>query len=101
STVKPEEASRSMGIRVDLPFEQEVNSFVTEAFEHGTFFTRLHHFVLVSDVFVVVPGGIGTALELLMVWQLLQVQKLHDTPLILVGDMYAELVDWCRKYMLR
>jgi heat shock protein HtpX len=33
---------------------------VTEAFEHGTFFTRLHHFVLVSDAFVVVPGGIVT-----------------------------------------
>ena len=92
---------RSLGIRVDLPFEQEVNAFVTEAFEHGTFFTRLHHFVLVSDAFVVVPGGIGTALELMMVWQLLQVQKLHDTPLILVGEMYKELVDWCRKHMLR
>jgi predicted Rossmann-fold nucleotide-binding protein len=94
-------ASRSMGIRVDLPFEQDVNSFVTEAFEHGTFFTRLHHFVLVSDAFVVVPGGIGTLLETAMIWQLLQVQKLHGTPLILAGKMYADLVDWCVKYMLR
>jgi len=93
--------SESMGIRVDLPFEQEANAFVTEAFEHGTFFTRLHHFVLVSDAFVVVPGGIGTLLETAMIWQLLQVQKLHDTPLILAGKMYAELVEWCRKYMLR
>ena len=94
-------AAGSMGIRVDLPFEQEVNSFVTEAYEHQTFFTRLHHFVLVSDAFVVVPGGIGSVLELMMVWQLLQVRKLHNTPLILVGKMYAELVDWCRKSMLR
>lgn len=92
---------RSTGIRVDLPFEQEVNAFVTEAFEHGTFFTRLHHFVLVSDAFVVVPGGIGTLLETAMVWQLLQVRKLHDTPLVLAGRMYADLVDWCRQYMLR
>jgi uncharacterized protein (TIGR00730 family) len=91
----------SMGVRVDLPFEQEVNAFVTEAFEHGTFFTRLHHFVLVSDVFVVVPGGIGTVLETMMVWQLLQVRKLHNTPLILAGKMYADLVDWCKTYMLR
>ena len=90
-----------MGIRVDLPFEQEANDFVSEAFEHGTFFTRLHHFVLVSDVFVVVPGGIGTVLETMMVWQLLQVRKLHDTPLILAGRMYAELVEWCGKHMLR
>src|SRR5688572_8840087 len=92
---------KSTGIRVDLPFEQEVNAFVTEAFEHGTFFTRLHHFVLVSDVFVVVPGGIGTVLETMMVWQLLQVRKLHGTPLVLAGRMYAELVEWCREYMLK
>src|SRR5437762_1397792 len=62
-TVDPNKVTGSMGIRVDLPFEQNVNAFVNEAFEHGTFFTRLHHFVLVSDVFVVVPGGIGTVLE--------------------------------------
>jgi predicted Rossmann-fold nucleotide-binding protein len=97
----PDGRCKSTGIRVDLPFEQEVNAFVSEAFEHGTFFTRLHHFVLVSDVFVVVPGGIGTVLETMMIWQLLQVRKLHGTPLILAGKMYAELVEWCRKYMLR
>jgi uncharacterized protein (TIGR00730 family) len=97
----PSASEGSVGIRVDLPFEQEVNAFVTEAFEHGTFFTRLHHFVLMSDAFVVVPGGIGTVLETMMVWQLLQVRKLHDTPLILAGKMYAELVDWCSKHMLR
>jgi len=92
---------RSMGIRIELPFEQDVNAFVTEAYEHGTFFTRLHHFVLVSDAFVVVPGGIGTILETMMVWQLLQVRKLHNTPFILVGGMYAELVEWARRSMLQ
>jgi len=40
---------------------------------------------------IMVPGGIGTVLETMMIWQLLQVQKLHDTPLILAGKMYAEL----------
>ena len=59
-----------MGIRVELPFEQDANPFVEQAFEHGTFFTRLHHFVIASDAFVVVPGGIGTVLETLMIWQL-------------------------------
>ena len=94
-------AKGSMGIRVDLPFEQAVNPFVSEAFEHRTFFSRLHHFVLVSDAFVVVPGGIGTVLETMMVWQLLQVRKLHDTPLILAGAMWSELLDWARRSMLR
>jgi uncharacterized protein (TIGR00730 family) len=97
----PEGGKRSVGIRIELPFEQEVNAFVTQAYEHRTFFTRLHHFVLVSDAYVVVPGGIGTVLETMMVWQLLQVRKLHDTPLIMVGKMYADLVAWCRSTMLR
>lgn len=92
---------RSVGIRVDLPFEQDVNAFVTSAYEHRTFFTRLHQFVLMSDAFVVVPGGIGTVLEAMMIWQLLQVKHLHGTPLILAGKMYAGLVAWCRDYMLR
>jgi uncharacterized protein (TIGR00730 family) len=86
------ERNRSVGIRVDLPFEQEANPFVEQAFEHKTFFTRLHHFVLTSDAFVVAPGGIGTVLELTMIWQLLQVKHAHDTPLVLVGKMWAELL---------
>ena len=87
---------KSVGIRVELPFEQDVNAFVTEAFEHKTFFTRLHHFVLVSDAFIVTPGGIGTVLETLMVWQLLQVRHLHDTPLILAGHFWDGLLDWAK-----
>jgi len=92
---------RSVGIRVQLPFEQDVNSFVSQAYEHRTFFTRLHQFVLMSDAFVVMPGGIGTVLEAMMIWQLLQVGHLQGTPLILAGKMYAELVAWCRHHMLQ
>jgi hypothetical protein len=95
------ERVQSMGIRVELPFEQEVNPFVEQNFEHQNFFSRLHHFVLVSDAFIVVPGGIGTVLESVMIWQLLQVQHLHDTPLIYVGPMWGDLVEWAKTYMLR
>lgn len=91
---------RSVGIRVELPFEQEVNPFVDQMFEHKTFFTRLHHFVLASDAFVVVPGGIGTVLEMLMVWQLLQVKHVEHAPLIVVGKMWEELVVWARTHMV-
>ena len=92
---------RSVGIRVELPFEQEVNPFVGHAYEHRTFFSRLHHFMIVSDAFIVVPGGIGTLLEMSLAWQLLQVRKLYNTPLIVVGKMWAELVEWGRRSMLR
>jgi uncharacterized protein (TIGR00730 family) len=93
-------SNRSLGIRVDLPFEQQANPFVQQVFDHKTFFTRLHHFVLTSDAFVVAPGGIGTVLELMMIWQLLQVRHLHGTPLILVGKMWSGLVDWARSHLL-
>lgn len=96
----PHDRTKSIGIRVDLGFEQEVNPFVEEVFQHQTFFSRLHHFVLVSDAFVVMPGGIGTTLEALMIWQLLQVRSLHNTPFILVGDMWSELLVWAKQQML-
>jgi uncharacterized protein (TIGR00730 family) len=93
-------APESIGIRIELPFEQDVNPFVSHAFEHGTFFTRLQHFVIASDAFIVVPGGIGTVLETLMVWQLLQVRHMHEVPLVLVGKMWRGLVDWSATAML-
>ena len=66
------ERVQSIGMRVDLPFEQEVNPFVALAFEHETFCTRRDQFVLMSDAYIVAPGGIGTVLESMMTWQLLQ-----------------------------
>lgn len=95
------EGSQSIGIRVELPFEQEVNPFVQQAFEHQSFFTRLHQFVLMSDAYIVAPGGIGTVLEAMMIWQLLQVRHLHDTPLVFAGGMWRGLVDWAGAQMLR
>jgi predicted Rossmann-fold nucleotide-binding protein len=55
-----------------------VNPFVEQAFEHATFFTRLHQFVLMSDAYIVAPGGLGTLLESMMIWQLLQVRHLNS-----------------------
>jgi uncharacterized protein (TIGR00730 family) len=100
-SIGPGAPKRSVGIRVELPFEQEINPFVDQAYEHRTFFSRLHHFMIISDAFVVVPGGIGTLLELSLAWQLLQVRKLYNTPLIVVGKMWAELVEWGCRSMLR
>jgi uncharacterized protein (TIGR00730 family) len=91
---------QSVGIRIELPFEQEANPFVEQIFRHKTFFSRLHHFVIASDAFVVAPGGIGTVLETVMIWQLLQVRCVDDVPLILVGPMWKNLVEWARASML-
>jgi uncharacterized protein (TIGR00730 family) len=101
ASAEPAQRERSVGIRIALPFEQHVNPFVRDAYEHQTFFSRLHHFALLSDAFVVVPGGVGTLLELAMAWQLLQVRQLHNVPLVLVGEMWPGLIEWARRSMLR
>ena len=69
-------------------------SFVERVFRHRTFFSRLHHFVRLSSAYVVLPGGIGTVLEAMMVWQLLQVKHLPPTPFILFGDHWEGLLEW-------
>ncbi|MBL9161649.1 MAG: LOG family protein [Planctomycetaceae bacterium] len=98
--VNAPERVHSLGIRVQLPFEQDANDFLTQTFQHRTFFTRLHQFVLTSDAYIVAPGGIGTVLETMMIWQLLQVKHLEKVPLILVGREWPGLVEWARSTML-
>ena len=92
--------SRSFGLAINLPTEEGANPFVDKVFRHRTFFSRLHHFVRLSSAFIVMPGGIGTALELFMVWQLLQVKHMKEHPLILVGTMWPGLIEWMRATMV-
>ncbi len=96
----PENVTRSIGLPVTLPHEEEPNPFVEKMYHHETFFTRLHHFVRLSSAFVVVRGGIGTTLEMAMIWQLLQVRHMQGVPLIFIGAMWKDLVAWAKKYML-
>ena len=95
-----ESRSRSFGLSIHLPSEEQANPFVDKVFRHRTFFSRLHHFVRLSSAFIVFPGGIGTALELFMVWQLLQVKHMKEHPLILVGNMWPPLLEWIRENMV-
>ncbi|MFP5247993.1 MAG: TIGR00730 family Rossman fold protein [Thermoanaerobaculia bacterium] len=95
-----ESGSRSFGLAIHLPSEEQANPFVDKVFRHRTFFSRLHHFIRLSSAFIVMPGGIGTALELFMVWQLLQVKHMKEHPLILVGTMWPGLIEWLQGSML-
>lgn len=91
---------RSFGLPIELATEEEPNPFVEKVYRHRTFFSRLHHFVRLSSAFVVVRGGIGTTLETMMIWQLCQVRHVGDLPLIFVGEMWKELVEWAKSYMM-
>jgi hypothetical protein len=89
--------TRSFGLTILLPLEEQPNPFLDEVLAHKTFFSRLHQFIRLSHAYIVVDGGVGTTLEALMVLQLLQVKVLRDRALIFVGPMWRGLRDWLRE----
>ncbi|HMB52545.1 MAG TPA: LOG family protein [Thermoanaerobaculia bacterium] len=86
--------TRSFGLDILLPMEEQPNPFLDEVSKHRTFFSRLHQFIRLSHAYLVVDGGLGTTLEGMMVWQLLQVGLLEERPLVFVGEMWEGLRDW-------
>lgn len=86
---------------VRLVTDSDDSPFVERVYKHRTFFSRLHHFVRLSSAFIVLPGGIGSTLEAMMVWQLLQVKHLPPTPFILYGDHWRGLLSWIENESLR
>jgi uncharacterized protein (TIGR00730 family) len=94
--------SRSYGLPILLPRSDESeNRHLDIKSEHKRFSSRLDEFMRLSHAVVVAPGGIGTLLELLYVWQLLQVGMLDGRPVILLGTRFWEgLLDWMREQQL-
>ena len=92
--------TRSFGLTILLPMEEQPNPFIDEVAQHSMFFSRLHQFIRLSLAYVVMDGGIGTTLEAMMVWQLLQVRMLHDRPLIFVGPMWRGLRTWIEQEII-
>ena len=93
--------SKSFGIRIDLPFETTSNDHLDIRFYHKRFSSRLDEFMRISHAVVVTPGGIGTLLELLYTWQLIQVNHISERPIILVGDMWNGFLDWIKSEPLK
>lgn len=90
----------TIGLNIELPFEQAANPYLDIANTHATFSTRLDQFMLLSSVFVVAPGGIGTCLELFYTWQLMQVGHICKMPIILMGKMWEDLLTWIKSDLL-
>lgn len=98
--VHGDNAGRSIGINIELPFEQHPNKYLDFTETASTFSSRLDTFVLLSHVFVVTPGGIGTLLELFYTWQLMQVGHICRTPIILWGEQYKTLVTYINEELV-
>jgi uncharacterized protein (TIGR00730 family) len=91
----------SVGLNIILPREQKPNKHLDIKKEFHRFSGRLDTFMLMANVVVVAPGGIGTLLEFFYAWQLIQVRDVVEVPVILVGDMWMELMEWVGDWPLR
>lgn len=93
----------SVGLNIDLPFEQHDNPFIDadKSLDFDYFFVRKVMFVKYSQGFVVMPGGFGTLDELFEAITLIQTHKIEKFPIILVGtEFWGGLLDWIRNTML-
>tara|TARA_B110000438_G_C15820546_1_gene654214 strand:- start:1963 stop:2631 length:669 start_codon:yes stop_codon:yes gene_type:complete len=93
--------SKSFGLHIDLPFEASPNKHLDVTYHHKRFSSRLDEFMRISHAVIVTPGGIGTILELLYTWQLIQVNHISKRPIILVGDMWNGLFKWMKSEPLK
>ena len=85
----------SIGLNIELPFEQGLNAWVELGLEFHYFFARKIMFVRYASGFVVFPGGFGTLDELFESLTLIQTGKVSDFPVLLVGtDYWRGLIDW-------
>ncbi|MDB4005302.1 TIGR00730 family Rossman fold protein [Flavobacteriaceae bacterium] len=97
------EKGTSVGLNIDLPFEQHDNPYIDndKNLQFDYFFVRKVMFVKYSQGFVVMPGGFGTLDELFEAITLIQTNKIEKFPIILVGrSFWAGLLDWVKNTLL-
>lgn len=91
----------SFGLNIMLPHEQAANKHLDIEKDFAKFSDRLDYFMHLSNVVVVAPGGIGTILELMYTWQLMQVDHTCNQPIILLGKMWQPFIEWIEKWPLK
>ncbi|GII21093.1 LOG family protein [Planosporangium mesophilum] len=90
----------SVGLGIELPFEQGLNDWVDVGIDFRYFFARKTMFVKYAQAFVVLPGGFGTLDEMFEALTLVQTKKVTRFPVVLMGTWYWQgLIDWMRDTM--
>jgi uncharacterized protein (TIGR00730 family) len=93
----------SVGLVIELPFEQEINPFIDndKRINFDYFFVRKVMFIKYAQAFVVMPGGFGTLDELFEALTLIQTEKIKKFPIVLFGsDFWGGLIDWIKNTLL-
>ena len=98
-----EAGGKSVGLNIDLPFEQNHNPYIDAEhnLEFDYFFVRKVIFVKYSQAFVIMPGGLGTLDEMFEALTLIQTKKINKRPVVLFGKSYwSGLIKWIKEVML-
>lgn len=96
-----EQGAISVGLNIDLPYEQTPNIFQNKSLEFRYFFVRKVMFVKYSMGYVCFPGGFGTLDELFESLTLVQTNKIYKIPIILFGvEFWSGLIDWMKDKLL-
>ncbi len=92
----------SVGLNIDLPFEQKANAYLDLSLQFHYFFTRKVMFIRYACGFVVMPGGYGTLDETFEAFTLIQTEKVDHFPVVLFGESYwGGLRSWIRQTVLK
>lgn len=93
--------TRSIGLNIELPFEQHLNPYVDTSMDFHYFFARKTMLVKYSSAIVALPGGFGTLDELFETLTLIQTGKVHNFPVVLFGtSFWGGLVAWIKTQLL-
>jgi uncharacterized protein (TIGR00730 family) len=101
NTANEYSSKRSVGLNIELPFEQSGNPYLDISINFHYFFCRKTVFVKYASAFVIMPGGFGTLDELFEALTLVQTRKIQNFPVVLMGrDYWQGLIDWMRNSLL-